>query len=430
MEFGEKTLYKYKIIKMKYRILIFLFSILASFPSCAKQPGRLPVLTGADVLLSTEINKIKNLNIGIITNHSAVLSNGVHLVDSLNKTNGIRIKAIFTPEHGFRGNIPGGVVVDKSIDTATGIPLISLYGKVRKPTAESLKDIDLLIFDIQDIGARFYTYISTLFLSMQAAAENSVEFMILDRPNPIGGIKVDGPVIDDSLKSFVGIAPLPIMHGMTVGELGMFFNRPEILRTGQPAKLSVIKMKNWERSFYFDDCGIPWVKPSPNMVSVEAEIVYPGMCLLEATNVSEGRGTQTPFLTFGAPFINPEELILELNKFKIQGLTYSDTAFTPVPIAGMSNNPKYKNEKCYGLNLKVTDRKAFQPVKFGVILLSALHKLYPSKFKLKEKRLGKLFGKTYLAKMIYEGRNPGEIISLWKEELEKFKKERKKYLLY
>jgi len=417
---------------MKLKIFIFWIFPFLLFPACSntnlhRNPA---VKVGAEILLSDKIEIIKNKNIGIITNHSAILANGTHLIDSLVKIDGINIKAIFSPEHGFRGDVPDGVVIDKSFDRKTGIPVISLYGKIRKPTPESLADIDLLIFDIQDIGARFYTYISTLFLSMQSAAENNVDFIILDRPNPIGGIKTDGPIIDDSLKSFVGIAPLPIMHGMTIAEIGLFFNRPEILGKSKTVNLEIIKMENWNRRFYFDECGLPWVKPSPNMVSVEAEIVYPGMCLLEATNVSEGRGTFAPFLTFGAPFIKPNELKAELEKYNIIGLHLSDTVFTPVAIPGMSNYPKHKGVKCYGLSLNVTNRETFQPVKFGVILLSVLQKLYPEQFKINEKRLNKLFGKPYLAKMLKTGVSPKEIISLWKEELEIFKKKRQKFLLY
>ncbi len=417
---------------MNIKIFILLFFSLLNLTGCknANHVKTQTVKTGAEVLISDKIQIIKNKNIGIITNHSAILSDGTHLIDSLIKIDGIKIKTIFSPEHGFRGNVPDGVIIGQSTDPKTGIPVISLYGKTRKPTPEMLENIDVLIFDIQDIGARFYTYISTLFLALQSAVENNIDFIILDRPNPIGGIKVDGPIIDDSLKSFVGIAPLPVMHGMTIGELGLFFNQPGILETGKKAHLQVIKMQNWNRNYYFDDCGLPWVKPSPNMVSVEAEIVYPGMCFLEGTNVSESRGTYTPFLTFGAPFIKPDELKTALEKYNIHGLELRDTVFTPVAISGMSNSPKYKNRQCAGLNLKVTDREVFQPVKFGVILLSVLHKLYPEQFKIKEKRLSKLFGKTYLAEMINAGRNPEEIISLWEQESETFKTKRKKFLLY
>lgn len=417
---------------MKYIKFLFIIILTFIFLSCSgfESSPENKVHTGADELLFSGINNLKNLNLGIITNHSAILSNGKHLIDTLIKIDNIKIKTIFSPEHGFRGNIPDGVTIGKSIDSATGIPVISLYGKVRKPTPEMLEGIDVLIFDIQDIGARFYTYISTLFLSMQAAAENNVDFIILDRPDPIGGIKVEGPVLEDSLRSFVGIAPLPVRHGMTVGELGLFFNRPEILGTEKTVNLKIIKMKNWKREFYFDECGLPWVKPSPNIVSVEAEIVYPGMCFLEATNVSEGRGTTIPFLIFGAPFINSAGLRAELSKFNIKGLNLTDTVFTPVSIPGMSTSPKYKNQKCYGLKLKVTDREKFEPVKFGVILLYALHKLYPDKFKLKDKRLSKLFGKFYLPEMIKAGKKPAGIISLWQKELNEFKKKRKKFLIY
>ena len=267
------------------------------------------VICGADILISDSLNLIKGKGIGIVTNHTAVLSNGTHLVDSLFNIKNINIVALFGPEHGIRGDAPDGLTITDGKDSKTGIPVYSLYGKIRKPTKEMLKGVDVLIFDIQDIGARFYTFISTMYYTLEAAAENNIPVIILDRPNPIGGLKVSGNIREEEFKSFVGIAPIPIMHGMTVGELAILFNEQHYLENNLHANLTVIKIKNWQREQLFNQTGLKWINPSPNMINLDEAMIYPGLCLLEGTNISEGRGTQKPFLTFGAPYINSNQLI-------------------------------------------------------------------------------------------------------------------------
>ena len=325
---------------------------------------------GADQLLSEEFRLIKNKKLGVVTNHTAVLSTGVHLVDRLHTIKDIEITALFGPEHGIRGDNAAGQTITHNVDSKTGIPIYSLYGKDKKPTKEMLKDVDVLIFDIQDVGARFYTYISTLFYVVKAAAENNIPLIVLDRPNPINGIYVDGPIRKPELNSFVGIAPLPIAHGMTVGELAQFFAGEKLIGDSVKVDLHVIKMENWNRNLFYDNFYSTWLKPSPNIPSLETAIVYPGTCLIEGTNVSEGRGTDAPFLTIGAPYINSDELIEELKKQKIDAVDFEPISFTPNEIPGVVSNPKYKNEDCNGIRIIVTDRDKCESVKLGIMLIS------------------------------------------------------------
>lgn len=404
----------------------YLFLLIA--PQISSQPKE-KLTVGADVLISKEINLLKGKKLGIVTNHTAILSNGTHLVDSLANIPGIKITALFGPEHGIRGDAPAGEKIESGVDAKTGIKVFSLYGKISKPTKEMLQDVDLLIFDIQDIGARFYTYISTLFKVLQAAAENNIPIIVLDRPNPINGLYVEGPIRKDSLSSFVGIAPIPVAHGMTVGELAKLFVGEKYIGKELNPKLTIIKAENWKRNKYFDNYSFPWVNPSPNIPNVEAEIVYPGTCFIEGTNLSEGRGTPEPFLTIGAPFVNSDKLIKELKAYKVKGVELLPVKFTPVDIKGKASNPKLKDKECSGIRIKVTNRKDFNSVKFGIQLICALHKLYPSEMQISN-FFDKLTGDGIIKEKILKNVPPDEIIKSWQKELNTFIKTRKQYLLY
>lgn len=393
-------------------------------------PQSVKVTVGADLLVSEKFNLIENKNIGIVTNHSAVLSNGIHLVDTLNNLDNVKILALFGPEHGIRGDAPDGMKIKDGVDPKTNIPVYSLYGKIRKPTKEMLKDIDILIFDIQDIGARYYTFISTLYYTLISAAENNIPIIVLDRPNPIGGIIVDGPIRKEEFKSFVAIAPIPIQHGMTIGELSNMFNEEGWLGNGLKAKLTVVRMKGWQRTLFFDQCNLPWIKPSPNIPTLNTAIIYPGMCLLEGVNVSEGRGTYSPFLTFGSPYINSNKLLIELNALPHDGLELSETSFTPISIKNMSANPKYKDIRCSGIKINVVNKSDVKALRFGIQVLYVIHKLYPDEFQFRRNWLDKLFGDTYLTKMIKNNSTPEQIFEIWASDIKGFKKLRKKYLLY
>jgi len=293
-----------------------------------------------------------------------------------------------------------------------------------------LKGIDVLIFDIQDVGARFYTYISTLYLCLESAAENKIQFIVCDRPNPIGGDKVDGPILKQEFKSFVGIAPIPVQHGMTIGELALYFNDLIESEKNIRADLIVLQMENWKRNQLFDKTELNWIKPSPNIVKLETALVYPGTCLFEATNISEGRGTHSPFLQIGAPFINNHELIEELKKLNFNSVDIQTVQFVPVDIPGMSINPKFENQTCNGILIKVKDPENFYPVQFGLALVSTLRKLYPDDFKINTKRMNLLIGDDNITVLLNSGTDFQIIVNLYQNELNQFKQIRNKYLLY
>jgi uncharacterized protein YbbC (DUF1343 family) len=293
-----------------------------------------------------------------------------------------------------------------------------------------LNKIDILLFDIQDVGARFYTFISTMSLAMEAAADQRVPFVVLDRPNPIRGTWVEGFVMVDSLKSFVGPHPIPIVHGMTVGELASMINKEGWLKNGLQAELIVVKMDGWKRSMWFDETGLTWVRPSPNMKTLESATVYPGMCLIEGTNVSEGRGTERPFELIGAPFIDGNALAREMNSFRLPGVRFEANRFTPRDIPHVAVNVKHKDLECGGVSVVVHERAAFEPVKTGVFLLSTLKRIYPAQFQWRERAIDLLAGTPLLRAAVDGGDPPAEIVSQWKANVDQFMRIRARYLLY
>jgi len=413
---------------MIYKLILITFFVLQT-NFC--QTTKINIVNGDDLLLSEYPDFVEGRNLGIVTNHTAVLQNGTHLIDALSSSEyRIKITALFGPEHGLRGQAQAGEKVENLIDEKIGAPIYSLYGKDKKPTKEMLKNVNLLIFDMQDVGARFYTYLSTLYYSLQAAAENHIPILVLDRPNPIGGNYVDGPIRQDSLSSFVGIAPIPIAHGMTFGELATYFNDENLLGNNLHADLTVLKMKNWKRTYFYDDLNLAWIKPSPNITDINTAVLYPGTCLIEGTNISEGRGTEQPFLTIGAPFINANILVKALQTYKFKGLTFKETSFTPKDIPNVSVNPKYEGKLCQGILITVTDKRKVESVRFGIALLSVLHKLYPKEFSFKEKSIDLLSGDAKIRKQILKGISPDKICKSYQKELSKFKETRKKYLFY
>lgn len=414
---------------MKITLSLLVFMLL-NFLNCSQSLDKEnTLLFGADRLLQEYTHLLEDKGIGIVTNHTATLSNGKHLVDTLFEHGGFKLVALFAPEHGIRGTAPAGDVINNHIDEKTSLPIYSLYGANRKPTEEMLKDIDVLIFDIQDVGVRFYTYISTLYYVIEAAAENDIEVIVLDRPNPINGVSVEGPIRKEHLTSFVGIAPIPIRHGLTVGELANLFASEYLDKSLKP-KLTVIKMLNWDRQKYFDNYSNEWNPPSPNIPDFETTIVYPGTCLIEGINVSEGRGTYHPFLLIGAPYINPEEWIKEMEKIGYEGVSLSAASFTPVKIPQMSMSPKYLDEKCYGLEIKVTDREKLASVEFGIRLICSLRKLYQDKLQFRESAFDRLAGDDVIRQMILDDVSAEDIVASWQNELNAFKELRKNYLLY
>ena len=367
-------------------------------------------MTGADQT-SLYINYLKGKSIGMVVNQTSVIGDKLTpSVDSLVKL-GIKVKKIFGPEHGFRGNASNGATVDDSTDPNTGLPVISLYGKHFKPTIADLSGINLMIFDIQDVGARFYTYISTLHYVMEACAENNIELMILDRPNP-NGFYVDGPVMDTAhFRSIVGMHPIPIVHGMTIGEYAQMINGEGWLKNHVQCKLKIIKVANYKHS---DPYVLP-VNPSPNLNTARSILLYPSICLFEGTTLSLGRGTYSPFLEVGHPLLKSK-------------YSYS---FTPVSIPGMSEDPPQMNQVCYGIDLKNYDTALIQASgKLNLTWLIELYNAYPDKQHFFKPYFEKLVGTAELRKQIEAGKSESEIRASWEPALSRFKTMRRKYLLY
>lgn len=386
------------------------------------------VRTGLDRLLEEKLDGLKGKRIGLVTNQTGITRELISNIDALTSAKGVNLVALFAPEHGLKGCEQAGESIGSYKDPKTGIKLYSLYGETRKPTPQMLENIDLLLFDIQDIGARFYTYISTLKNVLEGTAESGVKVLVLDRPNPITGYKVEGAVLDTAFSSFVGIAPIPIRHGMTVGELALMFNDIFSLN----AEIEVLKMDGWQRDMWFDDTGLPWVAPSPNMPNLETAIVYPGICFLEGTNISEGRGTTKPFLNLGAPWTDGDELAKILNSKGLPGVKFRSTAFIPT-------FSKYQGERCEGVEIYVLDRDEFQPIRTGLEIIASVKKLYPEEFEWRKWHsqqnkefylVDRLIGTDKVRKALDRGVAVEKIVQEWREPLNAFNKNREKYLLY
>ncbi|AZV54482.1 DUF1343 domain-containing protein [Bacillus pumilus] len=378
------------------------------------------VKTGIETLLSGNLSWLKGKRVGLITNPTGIDANMKSSVDLLFEHPNIKLTALYGPEHGVRGDAQAGEGVESYTDEKTGLPVYSLYGKTRKPTPDMLKNVDVLLFDIQDVGARYYTYIYTMAYAMEAAKENNIPFVVLDRPNPIGGLKVEGPVLEPEHASFVGLYPIPLRHGMTTGELAKFFNKEFHIN----ADVTVIKMKNWKRSMTFDDTKLPFVLPSPNMPTVDSTFVYPATGLIEGTNVSEGRGTTKPFELIGAPYINSSELADHLNQLKLKGVQFRPVSFTPT-------FSKHAGKLSHGVQLYVTDRSSFEAVKTGLSIIKAIHDLYPKDFQfLQTGSFDKLIGNGWIKEEINQGTSVKHIMKRYHHDLKSFEKKRKKYLIY
>jgi uncharacterized protein YbbC (DUF1343 family) len=397
------------------RSLTGFFELLKGYRVQGLRNGR--VKTGIDVLEAENFVPLEGKHVGLISNHSGLDSVGRRTIDLLDRARGVKLMALFSPEHGLYGSAAEGAKVDSSRDAATGLPVYSLFGDAQRPTDQMLQGIDALVFDIQDVGARFYTYITTLGYTLEVAGKKGIEFYVLDRPNPITGGEVQGPVLDMDLRSFLGYFPMPVRHGMTVGELAEMYNHENHLN----AKLHVVKMRDWRRTDWFDETGQAWINPSPNLRNLTEEILYPGVCWVEGSNVSVGRGADTPFEVVGAPWVNGKELAAYLNSRDIQGVRFLPMDFRP-----LSSN--FAGEVCHGVQIVLLDRQALEPTELGVELEAALWKLFPKDFNLEGSL--PLIGSRAVVESIRVGRDPQRIWYDWQEALEKFKKIRAQYLLY
>jgi uncharacterized protein YbbC (DUF1343 family)/CubicO group peptidase (beta-lactamase class C family) len=375
------------------------------------------VRTGIDILEGEDFTPLKGLRIGLITNLTGIDSDGRRTVDLLYRAPGVKLTAIFSPEHGLSGTEDAVTRTEIARDQATGLPVYSLYGNNLRPTGEMLNGIDALVFDIQDAGVRFYTYITTMGYAMEEAARKGIVFYVLDRPDPISGALVQGPVMDEDLKSFTGYFSLPLRHGMTVGELAGMFNREN--RIG--LQLHVIRMRGYKRTDWYDETGLRWVNPSPNIRTLDEAILYPAIAMAEGANVSVGRGTGTPFELLGAPWVNAQELADYLNARKIQGVRFMPADFSP-------SESKFKDELCHGVQIILVDRDALDAGETGIEIVSALYHLFPKEFMI-DKTLD-LLGSPQILNEIKVGRDPMAIALQWQPALDRFRRLRSKYLLY
>lgn len=374
-----------------------------------------PVHCGIDALIGREFDILKGRRVGLVTNHTGLARDGRSTIDVLHKAPGVDLVALFSPEHGIRGQLDRPV--DDAKDEATGLPVFSLYGKTRKPTPESLEGVDVLVYDIQDIGARFYTYISTLGLLLESAKEKGISLVVLDRPNPIGGLAVGGPVREDEFESFIAHHALPVRHGMTVGELASLFNAERKI----DAALTVVRCRGWKREDLYDRTGLLWVNPSPNMRSLTEALLYPGVGLLEATNLATGRGTDTPFERVGAPYIDPVRFATALNALEPPGVRFLPIRFRPT-------ERQFKGEDCGGAFIQITDRARFDPIDLGLSLAVALRSEYRDQWN--PDALLRFIADHATYDALLAGKSVAELKAGYQDGLDRFKRVRAKYLLY
>ena len=391
-----------------------LILVVLAFPAPAAEP-RPAVKAGIDVLAEEGFARLKGRTVGLVTNHTGRAADGTPTIDLLFKAEGVKLVALFSPEHGIRGEVDEKV--GDSVDAKTKLPVYSLYGTRRKPTAETLKGIDTLVYDIQDIGCRFYTYGSTLGMVLEAAKEHKLKVIVLDRPNPIGGTAVEGPVRDAGRGSFVAYHDVPVRHGLTVGEMAVMFNNE--LRLG--ANLDVVKVAGWRRGDTFDGTGLTWRNPSPNMRHLTAAILYPGIGLLEMTNVSVGRATERPFEWIGAPWIDGRKLAAELTRKELPGVRF-------VPVSRTPTASVHKGTECGGVDIIVSDWSGIRPVRLGLEIAATLRSLYAKEWDAKN------FDRLLVHKATYDGVLTGTAVvdleKAWTPGLDAYRKRRAAVLLY
>ncbi len=375
------------------------------------------VRTGLDVWIGNTASELQAMRLGLVSHPAAVLPDLTGAVDALRNA-GYKLTALFGPEHGFGGAALDGAHVSNAIDPRTGLPVFSLYGETREPTVEMLADVDALVFDMQDVGVRFYTYLSTLFYVLRGAGKAGKPVYLLDRPNPITGSRIEGGPIALGFESFVGIVNIPIRHGMTLGELARYMNEEYTL----DADLHVIPIQGWQRPMWFDESGLPWVPTSPAMPHLSTATLYPGMCLLEGTNLSLGRGSALPFEVCGAPWIDGYALAAELNNLQLPGVRFRATAFTPAASS-------HAGTECYGVQVHVTDRDLFRPVEMALHLIAVARCLSGDVW-MWNPHFDRLAGDSAVRSALEAGTRVDEMIASWEESISTFIHQREKYLLY
>ena len=403
------------------------------------------VKLGVEVLFEKHLDLVKGKRVGLITNPTGMDHNLDSIIETFRARTDMKLVALYGPEHGVRGNAQAGEYVQFYYDEQFKLPVFSLYGQSHKPPADMMTNIDeymrtfdtlhtgkqlegdmkqavdVMVFDLQDVGTRVYTYIGTMAYAMQSCAESGIPFVVLDRPNPINGVAMEGPILEyPKFSSFIGLYPIPLRHGMTAGELARLFNEKFLTNK---VNLTVVPMENWRRNQWFDETGLPWVIPSPNLPTPEGTTVYPGQVLLEGTNLSEGRGTTKPFEFFGAPWIDGYVLARELNALKLPGVKFREVWFTPT-------FSKFKGERCGGCQVHVTDREAYQSIATVLAELAVIKKLYGDKLELHDRYFDKVMGTSSVREALQRGEPVGKIVAGFKPGLDAFAKARAPYLLY
>ncbi|HET7108564.1 MAG TPA: DUF1343 domain-containing protein [Candidatus Acidoferrum sp.] len=373
------------------------------------------VQTGLDVLEAEKFAPLRGKHVGLITNHTGLDYQERTTINVLAHAPGVQVVALFSPEHGIAGHSDEKVATSK--DASTGLPIFSLYGDQLRPTDEMLKGIDALVFDVQDAGVRFYTYTSTMAYCMEEAAKRNIAFFVLDRPNPLNGDIIEGPMLDADKTAFVAYYPLPVRYGLTIGELAQFLNTENHIK----AELHVIPMRNWHRNYFFESTGLKWIPPSPNLRTLKGSLLYPGLEILQNAGVSVGRGTEAPFEEFGAPWINGEEMAAALNAKGLPGVHFANQPF--IPVSGL-----YAGQRCGGVGLRVTDRFTLRSMRIGLEIAAELHKKYSSQFDVSKVLF--LVGNDSTIQQLQAGTPAGEIIASWAKDLAAYDAVRRRYFLY
>jgi uncharacterized protein YbbC (DUF1343 family) len=394
--------------------------IIASLSLAVFAQDSVPVRPGIEVFLANVPQSLRGKRVALITNHSAVDRAGTSDIDLIARHQHLKLVALLAPEHGIRGDAPAGVKVEDEKDPKTGIPIFSLYkSEDHGPTPEMLRDVDVLVYDLQEVGGRTWTYVSTMALSMEAARRKGIPFVVLDRPNPIGGEIVEGALLDPRFKSFVGMYPIPARHGMTVGELAVLFNTKYALG----AELIVIQALNWRRSQWQDQTGLPWVNPSPNLRSLAALTSYPGTVYFEGTNLTEGRGTDRPFEQIGAPWLDATAVANAMNAMRLPGVHFEAITMTVAPAAA-----KFPGQAIPGIRFDITERQSYRPVRTALLLIDTIRRQHPGEFAW-GKTIDRLTGSDKARLAIDAGRLPA-LLQEWDREAAAFSEARKAFLLY
>jgi uncharacterized protein YbbC (DUF1343 family) len=374
------------------------------------------VQVGIDVLEAEKFAPLRGKHVGLITNHTGLDSQGRSTVDLLSHAPGVQLVALFSPEHGLAGRNEDERIASTK-DAATGLPIYSLYAETRRPTDSMLQGIDTLVFDVQDAGVRFYTYLTTMGYCMEEAAKHNIGFYVLDRPNPLGGEIVEGPMLDADKTSFTAYFSLPVRYGLTIGEIAKFLNTENHIN----CDLHVVEIKNWHRNYFYESTGLRWLPPSPNLRTLKGSILYPGLEILQSAGVSVGRGTETPFEEFGAPWINGDEVAAALNAQHLPGLHFTGQPF--IPVVGL-----YGGQRCGGVAIRVGDKQAVRSMRMGIEIATILKRLYPNN--LDPAKLTFLIANAETIRQLQEAVPPEQIVASWSTDLNTFDNLRRKYFLY